>query len=83
MPGAEVEKVMTGIKSPSLDERALKVEEKSTEEGIKSITHSVRVDISKLDNLMNIVGEVVMLKASIGGNCRNPKDQRWLCRNCQ
>ena len=67
LPSAEVEKVKTGIKLPSLDEQALKVEEKSAEEGIKSITHSVRVDISKLDNLMNIVGEVVMLKASIGG----------------
>lgn len=64
---AEVEKIKTGAKPPSPDEQALKIEEKSAEEGIRSITHSVRVDISKLDNLMNILGEVILLKGSIGG----------------
>lgn len=48
------------------DEQVSKVEEKPFDEGVKSITHSVRVDISKLDNLMNIVGEVVLLKGTIG-----------------
>lgn len=49
---------------PSQDE-SLRIEEKKGEEGIKSITQTVRVDISKLDNLMNIVGELVLLKGAI------------------
>lgn len=32
---------------------------------IKSITQTVRVDITKLDGLMNIVGEIVLLKGSV------------------
>jgi len=51
---------------PFPEEQVVKPDEKA-EEGIKSITNSVRVDISKLDNLMNIVGEAVLLKGSIGG----------------
>lgn len=64
---AGIEKEKTEINQPSLDEQVSKVDEKRADDGIKSITHSVRVDISKLDSLMNIVGEVVMLKASISG----------------
>lgn len=41
------------------------IQEKRIDEGIKSITQTVRVDISKLDNLMNIVGELVLLKSAI------------------
>lgn len=41
--------------------------ESKGEEGLKSITQTVRVDIGKLDSLMNIVGELVLLKSSLIG----------------
>lgn len=44
-----------------------RTEDGKVEEGIRSITQTVRVDISKLDNLMNIVGELVLLKISLTG----------------
>ena len=36
-----------------------------TDEALKSITQTVRVDIAKLDELMNLVGELVLLKGAI------------------
>lgn len=54
------------------DEKLLKKEEKdvfakdASEGGqLKSISNTIRVDIAKLDNLMNIVGELVTQKAEI------------------
>ncbi|GAB4438325.1 MAG: chemotaxis protein CheA [bacterium] len=53
------------------DEKLIKTEEKEspikdTEIGqLKSISNTIRVDIAKLDNLMNIVGELVTQKAEI------------------
>ncbi|HEY4485837.1 MAG TPA: chemotaxis protein CheA [Nitrospiria bacterium] len=41
-------------------------EEASAAGSIRSITPSVRVDINKLDSLLNIVGELVLNKAVIG-----------------
>jgi two-component system chemotaxis sensor kinase CheA len=37
----------------------------TTDDGLKSLTKTVRVDISKLDNLMNIVGELILVKGSL------------------
>lgn len=45
--------------------------ESKGEEGLKSITQTVRVDIGKLDSLMNIVGELVLLKSSLIGIAAN------------
>ncbi len=69
-PHAGIEGVSTGGGSPALvepseDEGLARIEEKKGAEGIKSITQTVRVDISKLDSLMNIVGELVLLKTTI------------------
>ena len=36
-----------------------------TDDAIKSITQTVRVDIAKLDELMNLVGELVLIKGAI------------------
>lgn len=70
VPHAGVEGVSRGGASPALvepsgDEGLARIEEKKGAEGIKSITQTVRVDISKLDSLMNIVGELVLLKTTI------------------
>lgn len=45
----------------------VRTEESGGGEGLKSITQTVRVDIAKLDSLMNIVGELVLLKISLTG----------------
>lgn len=50
--------------SPGLEEPGAS-EEKKADEGGRSITQTVRVDISRLDNLMNIVGELILLKTAI------------------
>ena len=64
VPYAGVEEAREEIKA-SGDEGLAGIEEKKGAEGIKSITQTVRVDISKLDSLMNIVGELVLLKTTI------------------
>lgn len=64
VPHAGVEEAREEIKA-SGDEGLARIEEKKGAEGIKSITQTVRVDISKLDSLMNIVGELVLLKTAI------------------
>ncbi len=49
-----------------------KIEERKTEEpkadtaGLKSVSNTVRVDIYKLDSLMNVVGEMHLVKNIIG-----------------
>lgn len=63
-PHAAIEEAREEIKA-SGDEGLARIEEKKGAEGIKSITQTVRVDISKLDSLMNIVGELVLLKTTI------------------
>jgi two-component system chemotaxis sensor kinase CheA len=40
---------------------------------LRSISRTVRVDIEKLDNLMNIVGELVLSKGAIAGICEQLK----------
>lgn len=40
---------------------------------LRSISRTVRVDIEKLDALMNIVGELVLCKAAINENCDSLK----------
>jgi two-component system chemotaxis sensor kinase CheA len=41
-------------------------EEDTFEEEIKGVSQTVRVDIGKLDHLMNLVGELVILKSGFG-----------------
>jgi len=42
-------------------------EQPVSDEGLKSISRTVRVDISMLDGLMNVVGELSLIKAYMGG----------------
>jgi len=64
MPNVAIEKIAY------IEER--KVEERKTDEpradaaGIKSVSNTVRVDIYKLDSLMNVVGEMHLVKNIIG-----------------
>jgi two-component system chemotaxis sensor kinase CheA len=39
--------------------------EKAVDDSLKSLSHTVRVDIQKLDEVMNIIGELVIVKAVI------------------
>jgi two-component system chemotaxis sensor kinase CheA len=39
--------------------------EKTVDETLKSLSHTVRVDIQKLDEVMNVIGELVIVKAVI------------------
>jgi two-component system chemotaxis sensor kinase CheA len=48
----------------------------SAEEGLKSLTRTVRVDISKLDSLMNTIGDLIHLKSSISGVAESLKNLR-------
>ncbi|MCK4738404.1 MAG: Hpt domain-containing protein, partial [Deltaproteobacteria bacterium] len=45
------------------------------DDGLKSITQTVRVDIAKLDSLMNLVGELIITKGSIISIAANMKNQ--------
>jgi len=47
----------------------------SEETSLRSISRTVRVDIEKLDNLMNIVGELVLSKGAISRLCEDIKHQ--------
>ncbi len=49
------------VETPEKPEK-IEAEKPEIEEGIKSLTQTVRVSINKLDNLMNIVGELVLSK---------------------
>ncbi|BCR05126.1 chemotaxis protein CheA [Desulfuromonas versatilis] len=42
---------------------------------LRSISRTVRVDIDKLDHLMNIVGELVLSKGTIANICQNLKSE--------
>ena len=39
--------------------------EKALDASLKSLSHTVRVDIQKLDEVMNVIGELVITKAVI------------------
>ncbi|MCH8889826.1 MAG: chemotaxis protein CheA [Myxococcales bacterium] len=71
-PDAEVESVREGglaveaIAEPSASEPAPQAPLASEQESLRSISETVRVDIRKLDELMNLVGELVIQRASIG-----------------
>ncbi len=69
-PGAVTEVSPEPLKEVARDPeavRAVKPAKKTTiRETIKSISSTVRVDISRLDSLMNTVGELVLSKAIIG-----------------
>lgn len=47
----------------------------ATETSARSISRTVRVDIDKLDLLMNVVGELVLAKAAIGRVCEKLKGE--------
>jgi len=69
MPNVAIQKIAYA-EEPKAEER--KVEERKIEEpradtaAIKSVSNTVRVDIYKLDNLMNVVGEMHLVKNVIG-----------------
>ena len=49
-------------------------EEDTFEEEIKGVSQTVRVDIGKLDHLMNLVGELVILKSGFGNIAQRLRD---------
>jgi len=71
-PDADVRSVREGtpavevISAPSERDSASPVPVAPELESLRSISETVRVDIRKLDELMNLVGELVIQRASIG-----------------
>jgi two-component system chemotaxis sensor kinase CheA len=71
-PDADVQSVREGtpavevISKPSESESALQEPVASDLESLRSISETVRVDIRKLDELMNLVSELAIQRASIG-----------------
>ena len=64
LPNVSIEKVATSGERKTEDR---KTEEPKTDVGaLKSVSNTVRVDIYKLDSLMNIVGEMHLVKNIIG-----------------
>jgi two-component system chemotaxis sensor kinase CheA len=61
--GASTEEV---VPTPSQVEPAPQTQASPELESLRSISETVRVDIRKLDELMNLVGELVIQRASIG-----------------
>jgi len=49
---------------PEKEASPLRLEEDTLEEDLKGVSQTVRVDIAKLDHLMNLVGELVILKSA-------------------
>jgi two-component system chemotaxis sensor kinase CheA len=72
-PDADVQSVREGapavevISKPSESKPAPQEPVAPDLESLRSISETVRVDIRKLDELMNLVGELVIQRASIGG----------------
>jgi two-component system, chemotaxis family, sensor kinase CheA len=68
-------------KSPSQEKQAekppLATDAKESQEGVgislRSISRTVRVDIDKLDSLMNVVGELVLAKGAVATICERLK----------
>ncbi len=61
------------VSAPSGEAR--EVAPPAVETSVRSISRTVRVDIEKLDSLMNIVGELVLAKSSIAGLCEQLKEE--------
>ncbi len=53
------------IKYPEGDETSVRSVEDTFEEEIKGVSQTVRVDIGKLDHLMNLVGELIILRSGV------------------
>lgn len=68
VPNAAIEQV------PYVEGR--KAEEQRQEAGLRSVSNTVRVDIYKLDSLMNTVGEMHLVKNIIGRIVRELKSQQ-------
>ena len=65
---AQAEPVLDeSAEEPAEPEPARAATEATTAQTMRSVSQTVRVDIKKLDNLMNLVGELVLAKSSIMG----------------
>jgi len=53
-----------GEKHPVGEEAQVRLEEDTFEDELRGVSQTVRVDIAKLDHLMNLVGELVILKSA-------------------
>jgi len=71
-PDAEVRSVLAGapsvevVSKPAEPEAAAPASAPAELDSLRSISETVRVDIRKLDELMNLLGELVIQRASIG-----------------
>ncbi len=69
--GLEVETILKGEakkkveRKPSVPQVSSEISELDLDEDLKSISQTIRVDIEKLDRVMNIVGELVISKSAI------------------
>lgn len=61
--------------APASDQEVTAENVTAAETSARSISRTVRVDIDKLDLLMNVVGELVLAKAAIGQVCEKLKGE--------
>ncbi len=69
------------IESPGISERGLVQNQKEQPLSLRSVSQSVRVDIGKLDHLMNVVGELNIIRntiTKISDELRSVSEQREL-----
>ncbi|HSE42605.1 MAG TPA: chemotaxis protein CheA, partial [Acidobacteriota bacterium] len=60
----EITRIRAKSRTPAIVDETSEAE-KAVDESLKSISHTVRVDIQKLDEVMNVIGELVIVKAVI------------------
>ena len=73
--------VASEIESPVISERGLVKKQKEQPLSLRSVSQSVRVDIGKLDHLMNVVGELNIIRntiTKISDELRSVSEQREL-----
>jgi len=78
-PEAKVRSLRTGMSAPAVAEDAIVVEPGVEEDfTLRSMSRTVRVDIGKLDHVMNIVGELIIEKNHLEGVTRTLQNQRMV-----
>ncbi|MFA6956648.1 MAG: chemotaxis protein CheA [Thermoanaerobaculia bacterium] len=74
---AKVRSLRTGVQAPAVPDDAIAAEPGAEEDfTLRSMSRTVRVDIGKLDHVMNIVGELIIEKNHLEGVTRTLQNQR-------
>jgi two-component system chemotaxis sensor kinase CheA len=64
-PEAEISNLRKSVRQPEIISREPQEQEAPSEETLRSLSSTVRVDIQKLDDVINVIGELVISKTMI------------------